>query len=124
MKGSVILLILFLAVVLAVPAPVLGADGVPKMTAVTPDSGKVGDVMKADGEFLDKAHVAEVYITDGTTDWKVVIVKQSANQIEFKIPATAKPGRFHLMVLTPGPDAKLIEEPVRLTIQGEAPTPS
>ncbi|MCC6590704.1 MAG: hypothetical protein IT168_28695 [Bryobacterales bacterium] len=124
MKGSVILLILFLAVALVAPAPVSGADGVPKMTAVSPDSGKVGDVMKASGEFLDKAHVAEVYITDGTTDWKVVITKQSATEIEFKVPPTAKPGRFHLMVLTPGPDAKLIEEPVRVTIQGEAPTPS
>lgn len=77
--------------------------------------------MKADGELLDKAHVAEVYITDGTTDWKVVIVKQSANQIEFKIPATAR--LFHLMVLTPGPDAKLIGTRLTLTIQGEARTP-
>jgi len=120
MKGSVVLLIFVLAAALLV----LGADGVPKMTMVTPDSGKSGDTMKVDGEFLDKQHVAEVYITDGTTDWKVQIVKQASAQIEFKIPPNVKPGRFFLMVLTTGPDPKLIEEPVRVTIEGEAPQPS
>jgi regulation of enolase protein 1 (concanavalin A-like superfamily) len=77
-----------------------------------------------EGEYLDKQHVAEVYITDGTTDWKVEVLKQTATQIEFKIPANAKPGRFFLMVLTAGPDPKLIEEPVRVTIEGEAAQPS
>jgi hypothetical protein len=120
MKGSVVLLIFLLAAAFLV----LGAEGVPKMTTVTPDNGKPGDTLKVDGEYLDKQHVAEVYITDGTTDWKVEIVKQAAAQIEFKIPPNAKPGRFFLMVLTAGPDPKLIEEPVRVTIEGEAPRPS
>ena len=65
-----------------------------------------------------------VYITDGTTDWKVEVLKQSATQIEFKIPPSVKPGRFSLMVLTAGPEPKLIEEPVRVTIEGEAAQPS
>ena len=124
MKSSLILLFLLLAAVLAAPGPLFAAEGVPKMSTVTPDSGRVGDIMKAEGEFLDKAHVTELYITDGTNDWKVEILKQTATQIEFKVPANAKPGRFFLMVLTAGPDPKLIEEPVRVTIQGESPTPS
>ncbi len=120
MKGSVVLIILLLATAFLV----LGADGVPKMTTVSPDSGKSGDILKVDGEFLDKQHVAAVYITDGTTDWKVEVLKQSATQIEFKIPPSVKPGRFSLMVLTAGPEPKLIEEPVRVTIEGEAAQPS
>jgi hypothetical protein len=124
MKGSVVLLLLFIAVAFLAPVALGGADGVPKMTVVTPDSGKAGDVLKVEGEYLDKQHVAEVYITDGTTDWKVEVLKQTATQIEFKIPANAKPGRFFLMVLTAGPDPKLIEEPVRVTIEGEAAQPS
>lgn len=120
MKGSVVLIISLLALAFLV----FGAEGVPKMTTVTPDNGKPGDILKAAGEFLGKQHVAELYITDGTTDWKVEILKQSASEIEFKIPRNVKAGRFYLMVLTTGPDPKLIEEPVRVTIEGEAPQPS
>ena len=124
MKRSLILFIVFLAVSIVAPTLLLAADGVPKMSVVTPGHGRIGDVMKVEGVYLDAAHVAEVYLTDGTTDWKVEILKQSEERIEFKIPATAKPGRFQLMVLTTGPDAKLIEEPVRVTVEGAAPLPS
>jgi hypothetical protein len=99
------------------PAPV-AAEGVPKMSVVTPGLARPGDVVKVDGEYLDKGHVAEVYITDGTNDFKVQITKQTGTMIEFRVPPDQKAGKFSLMVLTAGEDPKLIEEPVRLVIEG------
>lgn len=89
------------------------------MSSVEPASGKVGDVLVAQGTNLDRDTVAALYLTDGTTDIKVAIIEQSATSIQFRIPPEAKPGRFALMVLTKGKDPKLIEEPVRITVEPE-----
>ena len=124
MKGPLILLLMLAAIALFLPFPLTGADGVPKMTTVAPDTGKVGDVLEVEGEFLGKQYVADVFITDGTTDWKVKVLEQSDTKIKFQIPANAKPGRFNLMVMTTGKDPKLIEEPVRVTVEGATTTPS
>jgi hypothetical protein len=120
MKRSLILI----AAILAVPLLLRAAEGVPMMTAVTPDTARPGAVATVTGEYLDKTHVAQVFLTDGTNDFKVEVVKQGAKEIVFKIPANMKPGRFSLMVLTAGDDPKLIEEPVRLVVTTDAGTPS
>ena len=93
------------------------ARGVPNMTTVDPSSGKAGDVVTASGEYLDKSHVAGLYLTMGKTDVKVEIVEQAANFLRFKIPAEANPGRYHLLILMGGPDPKLLEEPVTLVVE-------
>lgn len=98
----------------------LGATGqqaMPRMTGVEPGNGKAGDVLTASGENLDKAQVAELYLTDGKKDTKVAMTEQTATSIKFKIPAGATAGRFSLMVLTAGKEPKLIEEPVRVTVE-------
>jgi hypothetical protein len=61
--------------------------------------------------------VVELYLTDGKKDQKVQITQQDAGSIKFKVPDKVTPGRFALMVLTGGKDQKLIEQPVKVTIE-------
>ncbi len=91
----------------------------PMISSVEPQSGKAGDVIVARGSNLGRESVAAIYLTDGTSDTKAVLVEQSATEMKFKIPAGLKPGRLALMVLTAGSDAKLIEEPVKIMIEPE-----
>lgn len=87
------------------------------ISSVEPGAGKAGEVLTVQGSNLDRDSVAGLYLTDGVNDIKVTIVEQNATTIRFKIPAEAKPGRFALMVLTPGKSPKLIEEPVKITVE-------
>ncbi len=89
----------------------------PRMTNVEPGNGKVGDILTVSGENLDKAQVAELYLTDGKKDTKVEVTEQTPTSIKFKIPVKATPGRFALMVLTTGKEPKLIEQPVKVTVE-------
>ena len=103
-------------IVMLAVAPALGAQNC-RITGVDPDSGKIGDTVGAAGEAMDKSKVDELYLTDGTNDFKVQIVEQTESMIKFKIPAKIKPGRYALMIKTKGPDVKLLEQPVRLTVE-------
>ena len=94
---------------------VFAQTAMPRMTAVDPLNAKAGDVIVVTGENLAKDAVTKVYITDGTNDTPVDITEQSATTIKFKLP-TVKAGRVALMVLTAGKEPKLIEQPVKLTI--------
>ncbi|HTP35341.1 MAG TPA: IPT/TIG domain-containing protein [Candidatus Acidoferrales bacterium] len=89
------------------------------MSSVTPASGRVGDIMVVQGTNLDRDNVAALYLTDGQTDVKVPIIEQTATSIKFKIPTEAKPGRLSLMVLSKGTDPKLIQEPVKITVESD-----
>ena len=88
----------------------------PRMASVEPQNGKVGDVIAVSGENLQKDSVSKVFLTDGTNDVAVDMTEQTATSIKFKIPAKAKPGRVALMVLTAGKEPKLIEQPVKVTV--------
>jgi hypothetical protein len=112
MIRSVSLPILLLAAAL----PLLTQSVMPRMTAVEPGNGKTGDVLTVSGENLEKQNVADLYLTDGTNDLKVPVTEQNQTAIKFKIPGNAKPGRFSLMILTGGKDPKLIEQPVKVTV--------
>src|SRR5229473_2532059 len=104
--------------VLALAAFALYAQqAMPRMTGVEPDNGKAGDVLTVSGEHLDKGEVMELYLTDGKNDTKVRMTEQGPTVIKFKVPEKVTPGRFALMVLTGGKDPKLIEQPVKVTIQ-------
>jgi hypothetical protein len=92
------------------------AQTMPRMTTVDPINGKVGDVITVAGENLEKSQVAKVYLTDGKNDTVLDLTEQTATSIKFKIPAKAAAGRFALMLLTTGKEPKLIEQPVKLTI--------
>jgi len=104
---------------LILPPGVHAQADMPAMSSVTPASGRVGDVMVVQGTNLDRDNVAALYLTDGQTDVKVPIIEQTATSIKFKIPPEAKPGRLSLMVLSKGTDPKLIQEPVKITVESD-----
>lgn len=114
MKRSVVVPLL---VVTCVTALAFAQQAMPRMTTVEPGNGKVGDILTVAGENLQKEQVAKVYLTDGKDDLQVEVTEQAATALKFKIPVKAKPGRFALMLLTSGKDAKLIEQPVKVTIE-------
>jgi hypothetical protein len=93
------------------------AQTLPKMSTVDPGTGKAGDEITVAGENLEKAQVAKVYLTDGKNDVPVDLTEQTSTSVKFKIPAKAAAGRFALMLLTTGKDPKLIEQPVKLTVE-------
>lgn len=89
----------------------------PFITSVEPASGKADDVITVQGVNLNQNSLAALYLTDGTLDIKVVILDQADTTLRFKIPHDIKPGRFALMILTKATPAKLIEEPVKITVE-------
>jgi hypothetical protein len=90
---------------------------IPRLSTVDPGNGKAGDVLVTTGANLGKESIAELYLTDGKNDIKVEMTEQAAESIKFKIPAAAKTGRYSLMVLTRGDNARLIEQPVRVSVE-------
>jgi hypothetical protein len=93
-----------------------GQQAMPRMVSVEPPNGKIGDVLAVSGENLQKDAVSKLYLTNGKDDLEVVITEQTTTSIKFKIPAKAT-GKMALMVLTAGKDAKLIEQPVKVTVE-------
>ena len=114
MKLSSIVLLLFAATLV-----LFAQEAMPRMSSVEPSSGKSGDVVVVTGENLDKANVAKVYLTDSKNEKNDVVCEitdQTATEIKLKIPAKAT-GRMALMILTGGKEPKLIEQPVKVTIE-------
>jgi hypothetical protein len=106
--------VLTATVFLAIP-PMLRGEGA-RLTAVDPLSAKAGEMVGATGESISKANVAELYLTDGGVDFKVVMLEQTDTLIKFKIPNAVKPGRYNLMIKTTGSAPKLLEQPVRVEV--------
>lgn len=113
MKVSYLLLVL----ALLVPAALIAQSVTPQMKSCEPLTAKVGDVVTVTGENLDKANVDKVYLTDGKDDFVVEIQDQAPTSVKIKVPAKVKMGRLALMILTRGKEPKLIEQPVKLTIE-------
>lgn len=115
MRLSYFTRILFAALIVSITLHAQSAT--PQMKTVEPGNGKVGDLLTVKGESLEKANIAKVYLTDGTNDIEVTVAEQDATTIKFRIPAKTKPGRLALMILTTGKEPKLIEQPVKVTIE-------
>ena len=109
--------LLSITLLIALSITILAQTGSPRVDAVEPDTGKSGAILAINGENLQKPGVAEVYLTDGKNDLKVEVVEQAEKSIKFKIPATAKPGRYAVMLLTGGKDPKYLEQPVKVTVE-------
>lgn len=95
----------------------LSAQVMSRMLSAQPEKGKVGDEITVTGENLGKNHVAEIFFTRDNTDIKLPIAAQSATELKFKIPREAKAGRYSLMLLTTGLEPKMIEQPVKVTVE-------
>jgi hypothetical protein len=117
MQISVISISLLIALAPPPTPPVQPA--MPMIRSAEPESGRVGDVLAVQGENLGQENVAALYLTDGKTDIKVPIIEQTATSIRFRIPPEAKPGRLAVMVLTRDKPSRLIEEPVKITVEPE-----
>ena len=94
-------------------------NDMPWINSVDPSSGRVGNAITAEGANLGPDRVAELYLTDGKTDFKVKILQQDAASIRFQIPAGTPPGRLALMVLTKGVEPQLIQQPVKLIVESD-----
>jgi IPT/TIG domain len=101
-----------------------GQGVVPLVRSVEPVSGTCGDVFTVTGDNLDQATVAAVFLTDGKNDVKVAITEQTETSVKFQVPAGIGNGRYAVMILTKGKDAKFIEEPVKVTIEAPKPGPT
>ena len=108
---------LITTLVLALGFAVYAQEGVPRMYTAEPLTAQRGDVITVTGDFLDSGCVAKVFLTDGKNDTAVAVIEQSKTTIKFKIPEKIAAGRLAVMVLTAGPNAKYIEEPVKVLIQ-------
>jgi len=105
-----------LLIALALSPALVSFAGFPKVTNVEPEAGKVGDIVSAKGENLDKSSVAEAYLTDGSHDTKVEITEQTGAQIKFKVPQNIKAGRYRILMLT-ADKKSLVEQPVVFTVE-------
>ena len=101
---------------LALSVELTAQEKSPRLTTVTPDTGKAAEAYLVAGENLAKDAVKELYLTDGKNDIKVEIVTQKEDSIQFKVPGPTKPGRYSLMILT-ADGKRFLEQPVRLTIE-------
>jgi hypothetical protein len=115
MKSSFIALML--VALLAVPFFLIAQESFPSLKTVEPTSVKAGAVVSAAGENLGKDNVAEVLLTDGKSDVHVEITEQSAASIKFKVPNSAKPGRFSLVIRTTTTPPREYQQPVKLTVE-------
>ncbi len=115
------ILITFAVVSLTLPLAMWSAGDdnptpVPMMRNCDPGQGRAGDLISVTGENLGKNRVAELFLTKGAEDIKVVIVDQSNSTMKFKVPAEASEGRYMLTVLTTTVVPQLIEQPVLFNV--------
>lgn len=85
----------------------------PKLSGVDPESGKVGATATVTGENLGKGTVIAVYLSDAKSDFKAVLVEQSAAKIVFKIPQV-KPGRYNVSIQVKN---EIFIQPIHFTVE-------
>ena len=114
MKRSLYLMLLVAALAVGGFAQV-----VPVVDSVNHPAVVPGGVITAMGVNLEKEKVAEVFLTDGIDDIKVLLLEQKGNQLKFKIPINAKLGVFNIMLQTAQDPPVLLVQPVRCEVVSE-----
>ena len=107
--------LLLIAALLLVTGALAAFQGMPRCTAVDPDTAKTGDTVNVTCENVSKSTVADLYLTDGKDDTKIAVKEQTADKITFQVPRI-KPGRYHIAYLTAN-KASIVEQPVVLTVE-------
>jgi hypothetical protein len=95
-------------------APFVGAQNVPKVTAVDPGTGKVNDSVTLTGENLGKATVSGVFLSDDKDDYKATLVEQETGKIVLKVPQV-KSGGYNISIQE---GDKILILPLHFTVQG------
>ena len=83
------------------------------MSGVDPTTGKVNDSVTVSGANLAKDSVSAVFLSDDKSDYKAVIIQQSADKIVMKVPQV-KPGSYNISIQVGN---GILIEPVRMTVQ-------
>ena len=116
-------LVVAAAAVILTPLPLWCRDetrqGVPTMRELIPKTASIGSVVLVSGEYLDRMHVAEVYLTRANVDTKVQITAQSQKELKFRVPADIEPGSYSVAVLMAGKTPMLLDQPVTLMVKRE-----
>lgn len=92
----------------------VGAQNLPKVTAVDPGTGKVNDSVTLTGENLGKASVSAVFLSDDKDDYKATLVEQEAGKIILKVPQV-KSGGYNISIQE---GDKILILPIHFTVQG------
>lgn len=85
----------------------------PRVTGVEPSSGKVDSNLTVTGENLGRDTVADVYLSDETSDYKATVVEQTANRIVMKVPQV-KPGGYNVSIHVGN---NIFIQPIRFTVE-------
>ena len=94
-------------------APLVFAQGTPRVTGVEPSSGKVNDNVTLTGENLGKGSVSAVILSDDKTDHYVTVVEQTEQKIVIKVPQV-KPGDYEVSVQA---GRNIVIAPVRFKVR-------
>jgi hypothetical protein len=100
---------------LLLPGALSAFDGLPRCTAVDPETAKTGDTVNVTCENVSKSTVADLYLTDGKDDTKIAVMENTGEKITFQVPRI-KAGRYHIAFLTAN-KASFVEQPVVLTVE-------
>ena len=107
----------FVAPILMIATLALCAqEAMPRMSSVDPSSAKVGDVVTVVGRTSTRRTSPRSISPTRRTISTCEVTSQTATEIKFKIPAKST-GRLALMILTDGKEQKLIEQPVKVTVE-------
>ena len=63
-----------------------------RITGIDPLHITPGEVVTATGYGLDRSNIGALYLTDGTRTVKPIVLNQTANEIQFRVPGEAAPG--------------------------------
>jgi hypothetical protein len=110
---------LFLMLVMGGLAVAAFGQVVPVVDTIDHAIAAPGSVITAVGVNLEKEKVAEVFLTDGLEDLKVVILEQKGNELKFKVPINARLGIFNIMLETAQEPPVLLVQPVKCEIISE-----
>ena len=89
------------------------AQASPKITAVQPETAKVGASITVNGENLGKDVVQAVFLSDDAKDYKVEVSEQSATKVVVKVPEL-KAGPYNISVQV---GDNIFIQPVRMTVE-------
>jgi hypothetical protein len=94
-------------------APLVFAQGAPRVTGIDPTSGKVNDNLTVSGANLDKGTVSAVYLSDDKSDYKAALVEQAGDKIVVKVPRV-KAGNYNVSIQVGN---NIYIQPVRFEVQ-------
>jgi len=89
----------------------------PRISALEPDGGRPGDVITAHGHSLDRSRVEDLSLTAQERYLLVHILDQEETLIRFRIPASATPGRWTIVIHPVGKYSSGLQQPVTLTVR-------